>query len=47
VELAIRGPFRFLINRTGEPVDLSALPGAPPTLPGRGVAVIPGGGTPG
>jgi beta-galactosidase len=47
VELAIRGPFRFLINRTGEPVDLSGLPGAPPTLPGRGVAVIPEGGTPG
>jgi beta-galactosidase len=47
VELAIRGPFRFLINRTDDPVDLSGFPGGPPALPGRGVAVIPGGGTPG
>jgi beta-galactosidase len=37
VELAVRGPARFLINRTADPVDLSSLPGLPPELPPRGV----------
>ncbi|HWS37915.1 MAG TPA: beta-galactosidase [Actinoplanes sp.] len=40
VELAVRGPVRFLINRTQEVVDLSSVPGAPATLPSRGVVVI-------
>jgi beta-galactosidase len=47
VELAVRGPARFLINRTAEPVDLSAVAGAPPTLPARGVVVLVSPGTPG
>jgi beta-galactosidase len=47
VELAVRGPARFLINRTAEPVELSAVAGAPPTLPARGVVVLVSPGTPG
>ncbi|BEL08152.1 beta-galactosidase [Actinoplanes sichuanensis] len=39
VELTVRGDHRFLINRTDEPVDLGALPGAG-ILPARGVTVI-------
>ncbi|GIE37059.1 beta-galactosidase [Actinoplanes italicus] len=39
VELAIRGDHWFLINRTDEPVDLSALPGAGLLGP-RGVTVL-------
>ena len=40
VELAVRGGTRFLINRTDEPVDLTALDGAGRTLTARGVAVL-------
>jgi len=40
VELAVRGPYRFLINRTDTPVDLSALAGRPLELPARGVTVL-------
>ncbi|SDS63869.1 beta-galactosidase [Actinoplanes derwentensis] len=40
VELAVRGPARFLINRTDEPVDLSGVPDAPATLPARGVVIV-------
>ncbi|MFF5297316.1 beta-galactosidase [Paractinoplanes globisporus] len=40
VELAQRGDFRFLINRTDDPVDISALSPSAPTLAARGVAVI-------
>ncbi|GIF38381.1 beta-galactosidase [Actinoplanes xinjiangensis] len=39
VELAVRGDHWFLINRTDEPVDLGALPGAG-ILPARGVTVL-------
>ncbi|MFY1698974.1 MULTISPECIES: beta-galactosidase [unclassified Solwaraspora] len=44
VELAVRGEYRFLINRTDEPVALTDLPGEPvigpaETLPPRAVAV--------
>ncbi|WFE29578.1 beta-galactosidase [Solwaraspora sp. WMMD791] len=44
VELAVRGQYRFLINRTDEPVPLTDLPGEPVvgparTLPPRAVAV--------
>ncbi len=41
VELAVRGDFRFLINRTDHPVDLAPLGG--PELAPRGVAVTEGG----
>jgi len=41
VELAVRGETRFVINRTEEPVDLTALGGADRTLTARGVAVLP------
>ena len=40
VELAVRGDTRFVINRTEEPVDLSALGEAGRTLTARGVAVL-------
>ncbi len=40
VELAVRGDFRFVINRTEHPVDLAPLGG--PALPPRGVAVAQG-----
>jgi beta-galactosidase len=40
VEVAQRGDFRFVINRTDEPVDISALSPAQPTLTARGVAVL-------
>ncbi|MFI7543936.1 beta-galactosidase [Actinoplanes sp. NPDC049599] len=45
VELAVRGDFWFLINRTAEPVDLTGLPGevlhgAPGVLEPRGVVVL-------
>jgi beta-galactosidase len=39
VELAARGPYRFLINRTDRTVDVSAVAGADRTLPPRGVIV--------
>jgi len=40
VEVARRGDFRFVINRTDEPVDISALSPAEPTLTARGVVVL-------
>jgi len=40
VEVARRGDFRFVINRTDEPVDISALSPAQPGLTARGVAVL-------
>jgi len=40
VEVAQRGDFRFVINRTDEPVDISALSPAQPILTARGVAVL-------
>ncbi|MCY1140996.1 beta-galactosidase [Actinoplanes sp. Pm04-4] len=40
VELAVRGAFTFVINRTEEPVDLAALGEAGRTLTARGVAVL-------
>ncbi|GIF20160.1 beta-galactosidase [Actinoplanes tereljensis] len=40
VELAQRGDFRFVLNRTDEPIDISALGATEATLPARGVAVI-------
>ncbi|MET0492786.1 MAG: beta-galactosidase [Actinoplanes sp.] len=40
VELAVRGTTRFLINRTDDPVDITALGGADRTLAARGVAVL-------
>jgi beta-galactosidase len=45
VELAVRGRFHFLINRTDTPIDLSGVAGTPltpatSTLPPRGVAVL-------
>jgi len=40
VELARRGDFHFVINRTEEPVDISALSPAEPTLTARGVVVL-------
>ncbi|WP_051809615.1 beta-galactosidase [Actinoplanes subtropicus] len=40
VEVARRGDFRFVFNRTGEPVDISALSPAEPILTARGVAVL-------
>ncbi|MBM2616024.1 beta-galactosidase [Actinoplanes sp. LDG1-06] len=40
VELAVRGNTRFVINRTEEPVDISALGGDVRTLTARGVAVL-------
>jgi beta-galactosidase len=39
VELAVRGGFRFVLNRTDHPVDIAAL-GADQILPARAVAVI-------
>ncbi|WP_250008814.1 beta-galactosidase [Actinoplanes sp. M2I2] len=40
VELTLRGTTRFVINRTEEPVDITALGGADRTLTARGVAVL-------
>jgi beta-galactosidase len=40
VELTRRGDFQFVINRTDEPVDISALSPAHPVLTARGVAVL-------
>ncbi|GIM96479.1 beta-galactosidase [Paractinoplanes toevensis] len=40
VELAQRGDFRFILNRTDEPIDISSLGAAETTLAARGVAVI-------
>ena len=40
VELAVRGETRFVINRTEDPVDITALGGAGRTLTARGVAVL-------
>ncbi|MBL7259394.1 beta-galactosidase [Paractinoplanes lichenicola] len=40
VELAVRGDTRFVINRTEEPVDITALGGPDRTLTARGVAVL-------
>ncbi|GAA2615997.1 beta-galactosidase [Paractinoplanes durhamensis] len=40
VELAQRGDFRFVLNRTDEPIDITELGAAEPTLAARGVAVI-------
>jgi len=44
VELAVRGDFWFLINRTDEPLDATALPGEPMygsrNIPPRGVLVL-------
>jgi beta-galactosidase len=45
VELAVRGDFWFLINRTAEPVELAGLAGevlhgTPGLLEARGVAVL-------
>ncbi|MCO8269438.1 beta-galactosidase [Actinoplanes sp. TRM 88003] len=40
VELAIRGGTRFVINRTEEPVEITALGGPGRTLTARGVAVL-------
>jgi beta-galactosidase len=40
VELAVRGDFRFVINRTEATVDLTPLGG--PSLPARGVAIAEG-----
>ncbi|WP_250034924.1 beta-galactosidase [Paractinoplanes maris] len=40
VELAVRGETRFIINRTEEPVDITALGGDDRTLTARGVAVL-------
>ncbi|MEU8611693.1 Beta-galactosidase C-terminal domain [Actinoplanes sp. NPDC048791] len=47
VELAVRGDFHFLINRTAEPVELAGLPGellhgTPGLLEPRGVTVLRG-----
>ncbi len=43
VELAVRGEYRFLINRTGAPVDISAVAGATtPVLAPHGVHVVHG-----
>jgi beta-galactosidase len=44
-ELAVRGPYRFLVNRTANPLDLTGLPGRRLDDPGtvlvpRGVAVF-------
>ncbi|MEV6848498.1 beta-galactosidase [Actinoplanes sp. NPDC051411] len=40
VELAVRGPVRFYINRTDLPVELTGIPGAPAVLGPREVAVV-------
>ncbi|MEU4243415.1 beta-galactosidase [Actinoplanes sp. NPDC026619] len=40
VELVQRGEFRFVINRTDVPIDISSLGSAESTLAARGVAVI-------
>jgi beta-galactosidase len=40
VEIAERGDFRFVINRTASPLDIAALGGPEPTLAARAVAVI-------
>jgi beta-galactosidase len=40
VELAVRGGIRFLVNRTDEQLDISALGGPQATLSARGVAVL-------
>ncbi|MCM4080245.1 beta-galactosidase [Paractinoplanes hotanensis] len=40
VELAVRGETRFVINRTDDPVDITALGGSGRTLTARGVAVL-------
>ncbi len=40
VELAVRGDVRFVLNRTGEPVDISTLGGPDRMLTARGVAVM-------
>ncbi|MDG6107642.1 beta-galactosidase [Dactylosporangium aurantiacum] len=40
VELAVRGPHRFLINRTDRPVDVSAVAGAATILGPRAVIVV-------
>jgi beta-galactosidase len=40
VELAVRGPVRFYINRTDRPVELAGLPDAPAVLGPREVAVV-------
>ena len=40
IELAVRGEFRFAINRTEEPVDLAPIGG--PALAARGVAIAEG-----
>jgi beta-galactosidase len=40
VELAVRGPVRFYINRTDRPVELAGIPGAPAVLGPREVAVV-------
>ncbi|GAA1571283.1 beta-galactosidase [Dactylosporangium maewongense] len=45
VELAVRGGHWFLINRTGAPVDISAVTGMPSTLEPHGVHVVRTGGT--
>ncbi|GAB2606896.1 beta-galactosidase [Paractinoplanes abujensis] len=40
VELAVRGDTRFVVNRTEDPVDITALGGPDRTLTARGVAVL-------
>jgi beta-galactosidase len=40
VELAVRGPVRFYINRTDRPVELAGIAGAPAVLGPREVAVV-------
>jgi beta-galactosidase len=40
VELAVRGPVRFYINRTDLPVELTGIAGAPAVLGPREVAVV-------
>ncbi|WP_426503512.1 beta-galactosidase [Dactylosporangium sp. McL0621] len=46
VELAVRGPHRFLFNRTDRPLDVSALAGPGRVLAPRAVMVLLHGGTP-
>ncbi|GAA4245218.1 beta-galactosidase [Dactylosporangium darangshiense] len=46
VELAVRGPHRFLINRTDRPVDVRAVAGPGAMLAPRAVMVTDQGGTP-